>query len=105
NPITNSVFVPSEDGRIYRWNLATNSLEQTDVLTGGIGEAYVPTVIGPDGTIYTLNGAMLYALGNTNFPSGGADSLAVTMTSSSPDLRSALAGDSITFTAHLANIG
>ncbi|MBI3409508.1 MAG: Ig-like domain repeat protein [Planctomycetes bacterium] len=105
NPATNSVFVPSEDGRIYRWNLATNSLSQTEVLTGGIGEAYVPTVIGPDGTVYTLNGAMLYALGNVNFPSGGANSLAVTMTSSSPDVRYALTGDSITFSANLANIG
>src|SRR5579862_5747140 len=28
NPATNSVFIPSEDGHIYGWNLATNSLSQ-----------------------------------------------------------------------------
>jgi len=28
NPETDSVFMPSEDGHIYRWNLASNSLDQ-----------------------------------------------------------------------------
>ena len=28
NPATNSIFVPNEDGRIYRWNLVSNSLTQ-----------------------------------------------------------------------------
>jgi len=37
NPATNSVFTPSEDGYIYRWNLATNSLAQAQKLTQGIG--------------------------------------------------------------------
>src|SRR6185295_18964234 len=54
NPATNSIFVPSEDGHIYRWNLATNSLSQAAALSPGIGEPYVPSVIGPDGTVYTL---------------------------------------------------
>src|SRR6185436_18134341 len=47
NPATNSIFTPSEDGYIYRWNLATNSLSQAVQLTEGILEPYVPTVIGP----------------------------------------------------------
>src|SRR5262245_62262505 len=64
NPATNSIFSPSEDGHIYRWNLATNSLSQAVTLTPGIGEPYVPSVIGPDGTVYTLNGGTLFALGS-----------------------------------------
>ena len=54
NPATKSIFVPNEDGRIYRWNLATNSLSQVVALTQGFGEPYVPTIIGPDGTVFTL---------------------------------------------------
>jgi hypothetical protein len=27
-------------------------------------EAYTPTLIGPDGTVYSINNAHLYALGN-----------------------------------------
>ena len=64
NPATNSIFTPSEDGHIYRWNLATNSFSQVVELTKGIGEPYVPTIIGPDGVVYTLNGGTLFALGS-----------------------------------------
>ena len=92
NPATKSVFFTSEDGRSYRWNLMTNTLDQAVVLTQGIGEPYVPTVIGPDGTVYTLNGGTLFALGNVS----GTD---VTISSSSPDLRNTVVGSPITFTA------
>jgi hypothetical protein len=96
NPATNSVFVPSEDGHIYRWNLAENSITQSVALTAGIGEPYVPTVIGPDGTIYTLNGGYLFAL-------GGPGNFSVTIDSSAPSVRSSLLGDSITLTATIAS--
>jgi hypothetical protein len=92
NPPTKSVYFNSEDGRAYRWNLETNSLDQSLVLNPGIGQPYVPTVIGPDGTVYTLNGGTLFALGN-------GSSLSVTIASSSPDLRRTVFGESITFTA------
>ncbi|MEK6280215.1 MAG: Ig-like domain-containing protein [Acidobacteriota bacterium] len=92
NPTTNSVFFTSEDGHSYRWNLATNALEQALVLTPGILEPYVPTVIGPDGTVYTLNGGTLFALGHV-------PGLQVSIRSSSPDLRNTVVGSAITFTA------
>ena len=92
NPATNSVYFTSEDGRSYRWNLVTNTLDQSVVLTPGFLEPYVPTVIGPDGTVYTLNGGIFFALGNT-------PGINVTISSSSPDLRSVVVGSSITFTA------
>jgi hypothetical protein len=92
NPATNSVFFNNEDGRAYRWNLVTNSLDQVITLNQGLGQPYVPTVIGPDGTIYTLNGGTMFALGND-------PSTSVTLSSSAPDLRNTVFGDSITFTA------
>jgi hypothetical protein len=92
NPATNSVFFTSEDGRSYRWNLVTNTLDQNVILNPGIGQPYVPTVIGPDGTVYTLNGGTLFAMGNN-------PGVNVTITSSSPDLRNTIVGNPITFTA------
>ena len=92
NPATKSVFFTSEDGRSYRWNLETNTLDQALVLSQGITEPYVPTVIGPDGTVYTLNGGTLFAMGNV-------PGINVSIRSSSPDLRNTVVGSSITFTA------
>jgi hypothetical protein len=63
DPITKSVLVNSEDGKLYRWNLTTNKLSQRITLSSGIGEAYTPTVIGPDGTAYAINDAVLFAVG------------------------------------------
>ena len=98
NPATNSIFTPSEDGYIYRWNLVTNSLSQAVQLTEGIGEPYVPTIIGPDGIVYTLNGGTLFALGKLE----GVD---IALTSSMPDVRPVVVGEPITFTATVTNTG
>jgi hypothetical protein len=92
NPANRSVYFTSEDGRSYRWNLATNTLDQSVVLTPGALEPYVPTVIGPDGTVYTLNGGTFFALGNRPVVN-------VTIDSSAPDSRAVLVGSTITFTA------
>ncbi len=64
DPATKSVLANSEDGKLYRWDLTTNTLTQTIRLTRGIGEAYTPTVIGSDGTAYAINDAILFAVGN-----------------------------------------
>jgi len=63
DPFTKSVIVNSEDGKLYRWDLTTNTLSETIALSGGIGEAYTPTVIGSDGTVYGINDAVLSAVG------------------------------------------
>jgi hypothetical protein len=59
-----SILANNEDGKMYRWDLTTNTLSQTVVLTEGLGEAYTPTAIGMDGTAYAINNAILFALGN-----------------------------------------
>jgi len=64
DPYTKSAIINSEDGTVYRWDFTTNTLLQSLNLTAGRGEAYTPTVIGPDGTVYAINDAILFAVGN-----------------------------------------
>jgi hypothetical protein len=64
DPATRSIFAGNEDGKLYRWDLATNTLSQTLVLTPGLGEAYTPTLVGGDGTVYAINNATLFAAGD-----------------------------------------
>ncbi len=64
DPVSKSAFVNSEDGVIYRWDFTTNTLAQSLRLTAGLGEAYTPTLIGADGTVYAINDATLFAIGN-----------------------------------------
>jgi hypothetical protein len=64
DPYTKSAIINSEDGVIYRWNFSTNTLSENLRLTAGRGEAYTPTVIGVDGTVYAINDAILFAIGN-----------------------------------------
>lgn len=63
DPLTHSILVNSEDGKLYRWDLFTNTFTQVVTLTAGVGEAYTPTLIGPDGTVYAINNATLFAVG------------------------------------------
>jgi hypothetical protein len=62
DPATDSVLANSEDGRLYRWNLATNTFTEVIGLTTATGEAYTPTVIGVDGTVFAINNATLFAV-------------------------------------------
>ena len=63
DPFNKRACVHSEDGKIYRWDFATNTFTQTLTLTAGIGEAYTPSVIGVDGTVYVIANAILFAVG------------------------------------------
>jgi hypothetical protein len=63
DPFTKSILVNSEDGKLYRWDLTSNSFTQAIKLSPGISEAYTPTVIGSDGTVYAINEAVLDAVG------------------------------------------
>lgn len=63
DPATRSILANSEDGWLYRWDLATNTLAQKVRLTSGLGESYTPTAIGADGTVYAINNAVLFAVG------------------------------------------
>jgi len=58
-----SVIINSEDGTLYRWDLASNTLAEKIRLNRPQPEAYTPTLIGPDGTVYAINNATLYAIG------------------------------------------
>jgi hypothetical protein len=63
DPATDSVLVNSEDGKLYRWNLGSNTFtESIDLVAGGILEAYTPTAIGPDGAVYAINKARLFSI-------------------------------------------
>jgi len=59
-----SVIANSEDGYSYRWDLTTNKLSQKLNLNPPKSEAYTPTLMGPDGTLYAINDGVLYAIGN-----------------------------------------
>ena len=64
DPATGSILVNCEDGILYRWNLATNTFtESVELQATGTAEAYTPTAIGPDGTVYAINKATLFAIG------------------------------------------
>ena len=63
DPFTKSVIVNSEDGNLYRWDLTTNKLTEKIRLTSGLGESYTPTAVGPDGKVYAINNAIMFAVG------------------------------------------
>ena len=64
DPFTKSVLANNEDGRLYRWDLTSNTLSETNVLTPGVGEAYTPTLVGVNGLVYAINNAILFAIGH-----------------------------------------
>jgi hypothetical protein len=62
DPFTRSVLVNSEDGFLYRWDLASNTASQRIKLTSGTGESYTPTAVGADGAVYAVNNAVLFSI-------------------------------------------
>jgi len=67
DPISNSIIANCEDGVLYRWDLNAKKFTQKIRLTAGIGEAYTPTVIGPNGVVYAINNATLFAVGTDGY--------------------------------------
>jgi hypothetical protein len=59
DPINRCAVVNSEDGHVYRWDFTTNTLSAGLRLADPTGEAYTPTLIGPDGAIYAVNNGFL----------------------------------------------
>ena len=62
DPLNKCAVVNSEDGSVYRWDFTTNSLIAAVNLAPATGEAYTPTVIGPDGAVYAINNATLFSV-------------------------------------------
>ncbi|HEV3384958.1 MAG TPA: Ig-like domain repeat protein, partial [Gemmata sp.] len=93
DPATDSAFINNEDGYSYRWDLATDTITQAVEITDGYGEPYTPTVIGPNGVVYAINGGTLFAL-------GGYSNYTLTNVSA---LTPAVVGQSVTFTTNLAS--
>lgn len=63
DPATKSALASCEDGHLYRWDFSSNSLTDNVQLTNGLGEAYTPTLIGMDGTVYSIANGTLFATG------------------------------------------
>jgi hypothetical protein len=64
DPATGTAIANNEDGHLYRWDLDTGRLVQRIRLNKARGQAYTMTVIGPDGTSYAIETAILYAVGS-----------------------------------------
>ena len=62
DPNGKAIFINSEDGKLYRWDLTVGTLTQSIWLDNGYGQAYTPTAIGPDGTVYSINNSTLIAV-------------------------------------------
>ena len=62
DPQRQSVLANNEDGILYRWNVATNTLTQQLRLTNGLGQAYTPTLVGTDGAVYAIGNATLFSV-------------------------------------------
>ena len=63
DPVTRAAYINSEDGRVYQWDFPTNTLSRSVVMNSGLGQAYTPSVMGPNGVIYAVNNAQLHAVG------------------------------------------
>jgi hypothetical protein len=61
DPVQKCALVNNEDGHLYRWDFTTNSLSLAFPMAAATGEAYTPTVMGPDGAVYAINNATLFS--------------------------------------------
>lgn len=63
DPLTQSVLMNSEDGRLYRWHLPSNSFTERIALNNGYAQSYTPTALGADGRVYAVNNGRLFSVG------------------------------------------
>jgi len=63
DPRGKAAFLNNEDGFLYRWDFTTNTLAPSVQITWGLFEAYTPTIIGADGTVYAISNGILFAVG------------------------------------------
>jgi hypothetical protein len=59
-----SAIINCEDGHLYRWSFVSNMITEALNLQPPTSEAYTSTAIGPDGQIYAVNNAILWAVGS-----------------------------------------
>ncbi len=59
DPFNKCAVINSEDGHVYTWYFATNTLSAGLQLAPPTGEAYTPTLVGPDNAVYAINNAVL----------------------------------------------
>lgn len=62
DPLRRSILANNEDGVLYRWDMATNTLSQSVRLNTGLGQAYTPTLVGADGAVYAISNGTLYSI-------------------------------------------
>lgn len=62
DPFRKAILANNEDGVLYRWDLATNTLSQNVRLTSGLGQAYTPTLVGADGAVYAISNGALFSI-------------------------------------------
>jgi hypothetical protein len=89
-----SIFVTNEDGLMFRWDLTlavqdtgskispNPSFTQGIVLNSGVVQAYTPTLIGNDGTVYAVSNATVFAVG---LPEVTVNDVTVTETKAQPN--------------------
>jgi hypothetical protein len=63
DPFTHSALAGNEDGKLYRWDLTTNTITESILLAKAISEPYTPTEIAPDGSVLAINNSVLYVVG------------------------------------------
>lgn len=63
DPLRRAAYINSEDGRVYKWDLVSNTLSESVIMNGGVGQAYTATAMGPDGVVYAINNAQMHAVG------------------------------------------
>jgi hypothetical protein len=68
DPYSYSALIGSEDGHLYRWNLATNQLTENVRLAPPLGEPYTPTAIAPDGAVIAINNSTLFVVAHDGAP-------------------------------------